>query len=58
VFRYTNKKELCVCVGVHQRAVVLLRALLHDLAVPHRAHQEQVRHRAGGERRGDALQVR
>lgn len=32
--------------GVRERAVVLLRALLHDLPVPDGAHQEQVRHRA------------
>uniref|UniRef100_A0A804PZT0 Uncharacterized protein n=1 Tax=Zea mays TaxID=4577 RepID=A0A804PZT0_MAIZE len=43
--------------GVHQRAVVLLRALLHGLALPHGAHQEQVRHRSRGQRRRDAVQV-
>jgi hypothetical protein len=43
--------------GVRERAVVLLGAVLDDLAVPDGAHQEQVRHRARGQRRRDALQV-
>jgi hypothetical protein len=47
----------CVLAGVRERAVVLLGAVLDDLAVPDGAHQEQVRHREGGQRRRDALQV-
>jgi hypothetical protein len=43
--------------GVHQRVVVLLRALLHGLALTHGAHQEQVRHRSRGQRRRDTVQV-
>jgi hypothetical protein len=46
-----------VMAGVRERAVVLLGALLDDLAVPHGAHEEQVRHRKGGQRRRDAIQV-
>jgi hypothetical protein len=46
-----------VVAGVRERAVVLLGAVLDDLAVPDGAHQEQVRHREGGQRRRDALQV-